>query len=747
MKPHRVDGAVTVLMTVVFLLVMSLVLVGLESARQQGAVGMVNLAMQTSAESVLGEYYAPLFDEYGLYGLYDVDIKEELARYASAAADPTADVPNGYFGESKSNYSYAFEISDIALTRTVGLLQGGPSICRNQMIEAGAVSGVQELAELLLRAVRLLKDSEKSVEALEYQQRIERELSKTDAKILELMTLLDGIPTDKDGVRLKENGTFTPMPKFAKRAVSAPVTAQSVHMNNESFFRQMENAYVDIKTQINDVAAAISNAAGAEAPEAASRGHVTAYYAIADALKPTEEAIKVLDDLIRLQETYRPMVEEFEEYLETLKPLVEEDFYKSLEDGVKVMKKYIGEGKDGSEYHFREMRQTLERNRDILAQLKEKMKVMPVRMAEWKSLYMNLPGMAEGYSLDWMEIDYSQVKVSTQGSSLWKAVKDAITNGIVGGVYGEDIELSGATVRWETDKPSSYSMGTLESLYLLPSMSSEGSLSASFLSSVLEGNLFGELLDRLADGIVDLSEKLLLITYLTTHMTSYADEQRTGVLHYEQEYLLYGNNSDSQNQKSATKSILGLRAIMNVIHVFTDSAKRGEALAIAAELLALLPFPLLIKLTQYVILAVWAIQNAYLETAEILRGKAVPALVTASSFQLSLSEAFTQTKAKRIAAAQAYESPGGFCLSYSHYLMLLMLFTSSDTLTMRGLDIIQFNLRTKYDRHFLLKDCVYGFEATMTANCPAVFTGISFGNVLPERITSYEIKENCAVSY
>ncbi|MBO4627986.1 MAG: hypothetical protein J5645_08420 [Lachnospiraceae bacterium] len=747
MKPHRVDGAVTVLMTVVFLLVMSLVLVGLESARQQGAVGMVNLAMQTSAESVLGEYYAPLFDEYGLYGLYDVDIKEELARYASAAADPTADVPNGYFGESKSNYSYAFEISDIALTRTVGLLQGGPSICRNQMIEAGAVSGVQELAELLLRAVRLLKDSEKSVEALEYQQRIERELSKTDAKILELMTLLDGIPTDKDGVRLKENGTFTPMAKFAKRAVSAPVTAQSVHMNNESFFRQMENAYVDIKTQINDVAAAISNAAGAEAPEAASRGHVTAYYAIADALKPTEEAIKVLDDLIRLQETYRPMVEEFEEYLETLKPLVEEDFYKSLEDGVKVMKKYIGEGKDGSEYHFREMRQTLERNRDILAQLKEKMKVMPVRMAEWKSLYMNLPGMAEGYSLDWMEIDYSQVKVSTQGSSLWKAVKDAITNGIVGGVYGEDIELSGATVRWETDKPSSYSMGTLESLYLLPSMSSEGSLSASFLSSVLEGNLFGELLDRLADGIVDLSEKLLLITYLTTHMTSYADEQRTGVLHYEQEYLLYGNNSDSQNQKSATKSILGLRAIMNVIHVFTDSAKRGEALAIAAELLALLPFPLLIKLTQYVILAVWAIQNAYLETAEILRGKAVPALVTASSFQLSLSEAFTQTKAKRIAAAQAYESPGGFCLSYSHYLMLLMLFTSSDTLTMRGLDIIQFNLRTKYDRHFLLKDCVYGFEATMTANCPAVFTGISFGNVLPERITSYEIKENCAVSY
>ena len=747
MKPRRVDGAVTVLMTVVFLLVMSLVLVGLESARQQGAVGMVNLAVQTSAESVLGEYYAPLFDEYGLYGLYDVDIKEELTRYVSATADPTADVPNGYFGERGSNYSYAFEIADVALNRTVGLLQGGPDICRNQMIEAGAVSGVQELAELLLRAVRLLKDSETSVEALAYQQRIERELSKTDAKILELMTLLDGIPTDKNGVQLKENGTFKPAAAFAKRAVAAPVTAQSVHMNNESFFRQMEKSYVDIRTQISDVAAEIFNSPSAEVPESVSIGHGRVFYAVVDALKPTEDAIKVLDDLIRLQETYRPMVEEFEKYLETVKPLVEADFYKSLEDGVKVMKKYIGEGKDGSEYHFREMRQTLERNREILVQLKEKMQGTPVRMMEWKAIYLVLPGIAEGYSLDWLEIDYSSVKVSTQGSTFWKAVKDAITNGIVGGVYGDDIDLSGASVRWEPAKPSSYSMGMIESLYLLPSMSSEGTLSVNFLSSVLEGNLFEELLDRLADGVVALSEKLLLITYLTTHMTSFADGERRGVLHYEQEYLLYGNTSDSQNQKSATKSILGLRAIMNVIHVFADSTKRGEALAVAAELLALLPFPLLIKLTQYLILAVWAIQNAYLETAEILRGKAVPVLVTASSFQLSLTEAFSQTKAKRIATAQAYTSPGGFCLSYSHYLMLLMLFTSSDTLTLRGLDIIQFNLRAEYDRDFLVKDCVYGFEATVTANCPALFTGISFGNVLPERITSYEITENCAVSY
>ena len=147
------------------------------------------------------------------------------------------------------------------------------------------------------------------------------------------------------------------------------------------------------------------------------------------------------------------------------------------------------------------------------------------------------------------------------------------------------------------------------------------------------------------------------------------------------------------------------------------------------------------------ILVVWAIQNAYLETAEVIRGRSVPVLVTSGSFQLSLSDAFTMTKSKRIAAAQAYKSPGGLCLGYSHYLMLLMLFTDSDTLTMRGLDIIQINLQAKYDYQFRLRDCVYGFEATMTVLCPSLYTDIAPGTLLPEQGSAYEITEKCAVSY
>ena len=134
------DGAVTVLMTFVTVLILSLILVSLESARQQGAVAILRMNVQTAAESVLGEYYAPLFDDYGLYGLYDVDVAEEIQSYLETSGRPEKEIAGSHPRESKSCYSYAYDVSEVALSRTVSLLHGGAVICRNQMIEEGKIT-------------------------------------------------------------------------------------------------------------------------------------------------------------------------------------------------------------------------------------------------------------------------------------------------------------------------------------------------------------------------------------------------------------------------------------------------------------------------------------------------------------------------------------------------------------------------------------------------------------------------------
>ena len=747
---RETDGAVTILMTVVTVLILSLILVSLESARQQGAVAMLHLQVQTAAESVLGEYYAPLFDRYGLYGLYDVDIVTEIQDCLETSGRPEQSGSYGSSDEDRSYYSYAFDVSEVALTKTVKLLDGGGAICRNQMIEEGAISGVQELAELLLRSVKMLKESEQSVEALEEQQKVQRELAAFDSKLLQLTQLIDGIQTDSSGVVFQDDGKPAAVATFVKRAVTSPPTASSVKVNNEMFFERMEPVYTDVITLSGEFCHRIQYLAdaGGEVTDPVVRLAFSRLFAAArESLFASQEAIPIIDELISMQDRFRPMVTSFETYLTNCEALIDEDIYKSMQETLRILKGYVG-AKDGVKtYDFAKMKTTLQRNIEVLQPIYEKMLNPPIDVSDWHALG-GLDRMFSGYSLEGLELDYSTVRKSTaDNTSFWAKVKSIVTNGITGGAYDPDVELSTASIRWEPELPSTFVEEDVRSLYVFPGLVEDGSLSVSLLQELMKGNLLHAMLNRVANGVEELSEKLLLIAYFTTHMTNFRDESPQGVLHYEQEYLLFGKYRDDQNQRSATLAILGIRALMNIVHVLTDAGKQAETLAVASELLAAVPFPLAIKVVQYLIAVVWAIQNAYLETAEILLGKEVPLVVTTGSFQLSLSGSVLLSREKRIEIAKEYQPPEGLKLGYTHYLLLFMLLRDSDTMVGRALDLIQTNIRAEYDEDFRIRDCVYGFEAGVTAEVAALYTSFSFGGTGLDRITSYTIQEECALSY
>jgi hypothetical protein len=744
------DGAITVMTAIVTILILSLILVSLESARQQGAVAMLRMHVQTAAESVLGEYYAPLFDDYGLYGLYDVDIEEEIRSCLETSGRPEQAVDGSNPGESRSYYSYAYDISEVALKRTVDLLQGGGALCKNQMIEEGAVSGIQELAELLLSAVKLLKDSEASVGAIEMQQRIQLQLALFEEKLLRLMQLIDGVHTTSGGIVFQPDGKPQIDPFFAKRAVTVSVTQENVHMGNRMIYERLEPIYTNLtvlvptlKTEINKY---LSSSAAEPGEELMSVYRLYAG-AVHDSYIGSQEAVTVLEELIELQDRFRPMVKELEKYMQTCQPLISEDMYKALEETMRILKNYVGIREGVKTYDFEGMKEQLLRNLVVLSPILNETIQLPRLKPNWAKV-RDVCGNLDQYSVDKLELEYSSVRKTTAGdSSFWSAVKTLLTKGITVGVYPKGEYLSMSTIRWEPDLPSRTLEDDPSSLYVFPDLTDDGEIGIAALKKLLQGNLLRNLLNRLADGIVDLSEKLLLVTYFATHMSDYTDKAQTGVLRYEQEYLLFGKNEDSQNQRAATLSILGIRVLMNVIHVFSDSLKNAEAMGIAAELLSAVPVPILIKVAQYLILTIWALQNAYLETAEILQGKSVPLVVTSGTFQLNLAAAFTMTHSSRIEIAKMYKPPEGLKLGYEHYLLLLMMMRSSDAMTARALDLIQVNIREKYDRKFLIKNCVYGFELDVKAEMPTLYTTIPLGDSAGERGNAYTIEEGCAVSY
>lgn len=740
---RSLSGEVTILMALVTIMIFSLILVSLESARQQGAVSMLRMNVQTAAESVLGEYYAPLFDDYGLYGLYDVDIAGELQSCLETSGSPQSPVDGSSPGESRSYYSYAYEISDVALTKTVSLLHGGGALCKNQMIEEGAISGIQELVELLLRAVNLLKESEQSIAVIEEQQKIERELAVFDGKLLQLMQLLDGIQTNSGGVVFQDNGKPVPVSRFVKRASVEPVSPETLHINNSMFYETVSPICFDVKALSREIVQRFSGIED-KPDEESVRVYLVYVLAVRESLFAARDALPILDELIELQDRFRPMVTKFESFMQSCRALIDDDMYKSMEETLRILKGYVGAGNGRKTYDFAKMKETLSTNIEVLTPIVERTYVMPAKLYDWQ-LAVGICTRLTGFSLDGLELDYSTVKKSTaENSSFWKTVKNILENGIVGGVYPSDETLSTTTLRWESDRPSNTMTGDISSLYVFPGLKEDGTLGIDFLKKLLDGNLLRNMLDRLAKGIVNISEKLLLITYFHTHMSNYTDTSHSGVMHYEEEYLLFGKDRDDQNQRSATLAILGIRVLMNVVHVFSDSLKSAEALAIATELLSAVPFPVVIKVAQYLIQIVWAIQNAYLETAEILRGKPVPLVVTTGSFQLSLAGAFTMTRSRRVQTAKEYKPVEGFKLGYEHYLLLFMLVRNSDTMTGRALDLIQMNIRAKYDPQFTLQKCTYGFEASVSAELPMLYTTALSGE---DDGSAYTIHEDCAISY
>ena len=62
-------GSVTVFLSFTFLVIMSLVLVLLEGARSRAAAAIADMQLTTCVESLLGEYYRPLYEKYSVFGI------------------------------------------------------------------------------------------------------------------------------------------------------------------------------------------------------------------------------------------------------------------------------------------------------------------------------------------------------------------------------------------------------------------------------------------------------------------------------------------------------------------------------------------------------------------------------------------------------------------------------------------------------------------------------------------------------
>lgn len=193
-----------------------------------------------------------------------------------------------------------------------------------------------------------------------------------------------------------------------------------------------------------------------------------------------------------------------------------------------------------------------------------------------------------------------------------------------------------------------------------------------------------------------LTDKLLMQEYILEKFSFFTEEKRPGNLSYQAEYIIGGKKSDRENLKYVVNRLLFLRETANIAFLYTDSEKRAELEACASALSLLLLIPEGMALVQTVLAAGWAYVESVLDVKTLLAGGKVPLVKDKASWKTQLNH---------LSLENTRSDERG--MDYRSYLGILLSFSSEDTLTVRCMDMIEQNIRSKINREsFALDACL-----------------------------------------
>ncbi len=450
------------------------------------------------------------------------------------------------------------------------------------------------------------------------------------------------------------------------------------------------------------------------------------------------EAINVIDHIILKTQVAKPLLNQYEELLKNEKASISEDIYRELEENLNEMKRYISV--DDSGYNFTQMKEILKANRKVLINCEEFLAIGEAQL--YKEDYQGSKasfGEAERemkqYRIKGLTIDYSTLVLdkSDQENPISKA-GNLLQSGIASLVMDPNLishkELPQGTL------PSDIAAMSQEETNLILKL--EGFLKNTFLGK--DNSSMGELFQSFGsiskvrtmaeEGINKLAEHLLYQEYLKEHFALYmpkeeAEENKPSALSYEQEYLLIGQTSDQGNLSSVISRILFIRTILDFVSILGDGAKLQQAKATAAALVGFTGLPILISITQAVILILWSLAEALLDVSALMMGKEVP--IMKKKVVLELPDLFVINRTFLQSKASSVVNSNELSFSYQDYLRMFLLMKSKEDIAYKSLDLMQENIKLRYNNNsFHIDHCLFGYVATAEYMIEPKFINISY---------------------
>lgn len=177
------------------------------------------------------------------------------------------------------------------------------------------------------------------------------------------------------------------------------------------------------------------------------------------------------------------------------------------------------------------------------------------------------------------------------------------------------------------------------------------------------------------------------------------------VLNYEVEYILAGNESDSENLKAVLWKLVALRCVMNLSYLLTSAEKGAQVEEVALVLSAALLIPQFTKVTAFLLKTAWAFAESLADCRTLLKGGRIPIVKNDASWYLSWEQMM------RLNSSVLDKNECSKGLDYEGYLCIFLQLMNHEEKYRRMTNLMEKNIRILEGyENFCMTNCIYGVQ-------------------------------------
>lgn len=577
---RKIKGSVTLFVAMIFLLVITVIITVITSARIQGAGIMVNTSVSGSLDSVFAAYDKELFDKFGVLLFKGEDKEEVIAQL------------NEYLKKNIENTTgmdlYGIELKGIELDTLTSITDYGGLLWFEEAVEYEKYAKVINLAADYLNIENSEEQSDAIEKTIDEMEQISDVAEIIDDKLQEMIVLVYGFEINNGHVSINDS---------QDNYIVQPALKDKIYTDKNRAF--IDNIfYMDEQLKKIKIYMAGNQYSEAEKLKLDFENRLSN---IISTIEKLEYFLGMVEDGCTEIERRADNVKQYvTESRDLLGEEVAESFcmeMDSLKDYKEILKENVCD--------IVTFKETLETDKAILTEM-----IPLIRTVSDENDFEYLKELADGYDCDGLAINIDSYIQRNKGNNLFKSLKKLFSQGVLGLVLPEGDSISGRYIT-QSGLPSSYIYGSDKDYY-------QGGNNATILAKDI---IYGE--------------------YVMDTFNSYTDKKDGTVFNYEVEYIINGEQYDAANLYETVKKIATIRSVVNFACIMTDYEKKNQAEELAEITFGWTNIRPLIKAMKYVYLYMWAYAEGLADVKALLSGYKTGLIKTKDKWQVSYTDFLT----------------------------------------------------------------------------------------------------------